>query len=396
MNRCFSTLHDIVAGGQACVLVTVAHIAGSAPREAGARMIVTPSDVLGTVGGGNLEFEAVRIARSRLAGASVAGAQRFVELFPLGPMLQQCCGGAVFLHFEVLTNGRSDWLDSAARIERNNARALLVSHLSSPSFSGIEQNDPRPRPLSHTSSPSFPRRRESSETLPAESGHYPGKILFTKTGANGSLGDKHLDELAARKAHEILSAAGTPESAMLHSLVETQSTLPDTSDALFFEMISPGRFQVALFGAGHVGSALVNILAGTSDCRITWVDGRAGQFPPELPSNVEARLSDSPVAEVEYLSEQAYCLVMTHDHQLDQDLCEALLRRNDFAFLGLIGSATKQRRFSQRLREKGISERQLERLTCPIGIPGIESKEPGVIAVSVAAQLLKIKSTDLY
>ena len=87
---------------------------------------------------------------------------------------------------------------------------------------------------------------------------------------------------------------------------------------------------------------------------------------------------------------------MTHDHQLDQDLCEALLRRNDFAFLGLIGLATKQRRFSQRLREKGISEQQLERLTCPIGIPGIESKEPGVITVSVAAQLLKIKSTDLY
>ena len=208
------------------------------------------------------------------------------------------------------------------------------------------------------------------------------------------MGDKHLDELAARKAYELLSAAATPESAMLHSLVETQSTLPDTSDALFFEMISPCSFQVALFGAGHVGSALVNVLAGTSDCRITWVDSRAGQFPPELPPNVEARLSDNPVAEVEDVSGQAYCLVMTHDHQLDQDLCEALLRRNDFAFLGLIGSATKQRRFAQRLREKGISERQLERLTCPIGIPGIESKEPGVIAVSVAAQLLEIKSID--
>ena len=417
MNRCFSVLQDVVTRGNPCVLVTVAHIAGSAPREPGARMIVTPTEVMGTIGGGNLEFEAVRISRERLNGAADTGAQRHIELFPLGPMLQQCCGGAVFLHFEVLTSDRSDWLDSAARIEQNNARALLVSrtsslpfsgiaqdkprprpvsHASSSSFSGIERNNPRPRPVSHTSSSSFPRRRESSKTLPAESGHYSSKMLFTKTGANGSLGDKHLDELAARKAHELLSAAGTPESAMLHSLVETQSTLPDTSDALFFEMISPSRFQVALFGAGHVGSALVNILAGVPDCCITWVDSRAGQFPPELPSNVEPRLSDNPVAEVESLPEQAYCLVMTHDHQLDQDLCEALLRHNDFAFLGLIGSATKQRRFAQRLREKGISEQQLERLTCPIGIPGIESKEPGVIAVSVAAQLLKIKSTDLY
>ncbi len=396
MNRCFSVLQDVVSRGDPCVLVTVAHIAGSAPREPGARMIVTATEVMGTIGGGNLEFEAMRIARERLADVSDTGAQRHIELFPLGPMLQQCCGGAVFLHFEVLTNGRSDWLDSAARIEQNNTRALLVCRSSSLPFSGVEQSNPRPRPVSHASSSSFPRRRESSKTLSAESGHYSGKIIFTETGATGSLGDKGLDELAARKAHELLSAAGTPEAALLHPLVETQSTLPDTSDALFFEMISPCKYQVALFGAGHVGAALVNILADTSDCRITWVDSRAGQFPPELPSNVEARLSDNPVAEVESLPEQAYCLVMTHDHQLDQDLCEALLRHNDFAFLGLIGSATKQRRFAQRLREKGISEQQLERLTCPIGIPGIESKEPGVIAVSVAAQLLKIKSTDLY
>ena len=393
MNRCFSVLQDVVSRGDPCVLVTVAHIAGSAPREPGARMIVTATEVMGTIGGGNLEFEAMRIARERLNGAADTRAQRHIELFPLGPMLQQCCGGAVVLHFEVLTNDRSDWLASAAGIEQNNARALLVSRTSSLPLSGVEQNNPRSRPVSHASSSSFPRRRESSKTLSAESGHYPGKMLFTQTGATGSLGDKGLDELAARKADDLLSADGVPGS-LLHPLVETQSSLPDTSDALFFEMISPSRFQVALFGAGHVGSALVNILAGTSDCRITWVDGRAGQFPPELPSNVEARLSDNPVAEVEDLSGQAYCLVMTHDHQLDQDLCEALLRRNDFAFLGLIGSATKQRRFAQRLREKGISERQLERLTCPIGIPGIEAKEPGVIAVSVAAQLLKIKSAD--
>lgn len=393
MNHCFSVLQDVVSRGDPCVLVTVAHIAGSAPREPGARMIVTPTEVMGTIGGGNLEFEAMRIARERLADVSDTGGQRHIELFPLGPMLQQCCGGAVFLHFEVLTNGRTDWLASAARIEQNNTSALLVCRTSSSPFSGIEQNNPRPRPVSRTSSSPFPRKRESSKTLPAESGHYPGKMLFTQTGATGSLGDKGLDELAARKADDLLSADGVPGS-LLHPLVETQSSLPDTSDALFFEMISPSRFQVALFGAGHVGSALVNILAGTSDCRITWVDGRAGQFPPELPSNVEARLSDNPVAEVEDLSGQAYCLVMTHDHQLDQDLCEALLRRNDFAFLGLIGSATKQRRFAQRLREKGINERQLERLTCPIGIPGIESKEPGVIAVSVAAQLLQLQSAD--
>ena len=353
MNRCFSTLQDVVSRGEPCVLVTVAHIAGSAPREPGARMIVTPTEVMGTIGGGNLEFEAMRIAREHLADVSNTGAQRHIELFPLGPMLQQCCGGAVFLHFELVRDAETGWLRAAAENEQNNARAILVSR-----------------------------------TVAAE------KMIFTETGAIGSLGDKQIDELAAHQADGLLSADAASESAILHPLTETQSTLPDTSDALFFEMISPCKYQVALFGAGHVGGALVNILAGISDCRITWVDSRAGQFPTELPSNVEARPSDNPVAEVENLPQQAYCLVMTHDHQLDQDLCEALLRRNDFAFLGLIGSATKQRRFSQRLREKGISEQQLERLTCPIGIPGIESKEPGVIAVAVAAQLLKILSAD--
>ena len=354
MNRCFSSLLDIVGSNQPCVLVTVAHIAGSAPREAGARMIVTAVQVLGTIGGGNLEYEAIRIARSRLDEPHTPGSQRFIELFPLGSMLQQCCGGAVFLHFEVVRDGQAGWVSVAAASEQNNTSAIMVSRTS-----------------------------------------LTGKMMFMETGVTGSLGDKNLDDLAAAKAAVYLSAQGAPETSLLHPLVETQSTLPDITDVLFFEVISPCDFQVVLFGAGHVGRALVSALSGATPCRITWVDSRAGQFPQELPSNVEPRLTENPVAEIDGLSRQAYCLVMTHSHQLDQDLCEALLRRDDFAFLGLIGSATKHRRFVQRLSEKGLSERQLERLTCPIGIPGIESKEPGVIAVSVAAQLLKIKSADL-
>ena len=367
MNRCFSTLHEVAGSGQPCVLVTVAHIAGSAPREPGARMIVTAGRIIGTIGGGNLEYEAIRIARSRLDKPAET---RFIELFPLGSMLRQCCGGAVFLHFEVLANGRTDWLAAAAGIEQNDTRALLVSR---------------------TPPASFPRKRESSKAPPAESGPYTGKMLFTTTGASGSLGDNNLNELAAGKAATLLSSSRAPETVVLHSLIETQSTLPDITDVLLFEEITPSDFRVVLFGAGHVGRALVSVLADT-DCRITWVDSRAGQFPDEMPYNVEPRLTDDPVAEVDGLPAAAYCLVMTHSHELDQDLCEALLRRSDFTFLGLIGSVTKRRRFVQRLKEKGIGGEQLEQLTCPIGIPGIEAKEPGVIAVAVAAQLLKIRS----
>ena len=354
MNRCFSTLHDVAGSGQPCVLVTVAHIAGSAPREPGARMIVTTGRIIGTIGGGNLEYEAIRIARSRLDEPAET---RFVELFPLGSMLQQCCGGAVFLHFEVLTNGRIDWLAAAAEQELGNTRTVLASRI------GAEQSP-------------------------------PSKMIFSETTVTGSLGDMTLDELAALKARALLSSNGVPQTTLLHSLVETRSSLPDTSDVLFFELISPTDFHVVLFGAGHVGRALVSALVAATDCRITWIDSRAGQFPDNLPHNVEPRLAEDPVREAAGLSQDAYCLVMTHSHELDQDLCEALLRRSDFIFLGLIGSATKRRRFVQRLKEKGIGGEQLEQLACPIGIPGIEAKEPGVIAVAVAAQLLKIKSAD--
>ncbi len=359
MNHYFSAIQAQVAAGRPCVLVTVAHSAGSAPREPGARMLVTATQVTGTIGGGNLEFAALRIARARLDDAAAAGAPRFLELFPLGPMLQQCCGGAVFLHFEVLTAPR-DWLQAAAQFERDNTRAILVS------------------------------RTTGTEPQPAE------KLIVTAAGARGSLGDKVLDELATDQAQALLGAAKDPktarQTALLHSLVETKSTLPDTTDALFFEVLAPRGFQVVLFGAGHVGTALVKVLANVPDCQITWVDSRPEQFPSELPVNVSARLAENPSAVVETLPERAYCLVMTHDHQLDQDLCAALLRRADLAFLGLIGSATKRRRFLQRLRQQGLSAAQLQHLTCPIGIPGITAKAPAAIAIAVAAQLLEIKS----
>ena len=86
---------------------------------------------------------------------------------------------------------------------------------------------------------------------------------------------------------------------------------------------------------------------------------------------------------------------MTHSHRLDRDLVEAILRRGDFAYCGLIGSRTKRRRFESRLEAKGLSEELLSRLTCPIGIPGITGKRPAEIAVAVAAQLLQLHEQAL-
>jgi xanthine dehydrogenase accessory factor len=151
-----------------------------------------------------------------------------------------------------------------------------------------------------------------------------------------------------------------------------------------------------LFGAGHVGRALMQVLAGLP-CQVRWIDSRAQAFDDLADlagraGNVQCIVcaqDDELIDEAAHLPAGSDVLVMTHSHALDQQLCEVLLRRGDFSYLGLIGSATKRSLFERRLAERGISAAQLARLTCPIGIAGISGKEPGVIAVAIVAQLLQ-------
>jgi xanthine dehydrogenase accessory factor len=148
------------------------------------------------------------------------------------------------------------------------------------------------------------------------------------------------------------------------------------------------RFHLQLYGAGHVGRAIVRALADIP-CRVQWIDEREGEFPAEpSPPHVQRLAVEPPEAEVDQAAPGAFHLVLTHSHDLDLRLTEAILRRGDFGFLGLIGSATKRARFLHRLEERGIAPERLARLTCPIGLPGIKGKEPGVIAAAVVAQLL--------
>ncbi len=144
---------------------------------------------------------------------------------------------------------------------------------------------------------------------------------------------------------------------------------------------------LALFGAGHVGQAVVRAL-GPLPCRILWIDGRPDLLPAEPAGNVTPRVEAEPVAAVSGLLPGTFVLVMTHSHPLDLDIVEAALRRADLAWVGLIGSDTKRRRFESQLRARGVTQPMIDRLVCPIGIAGIEGKEPAVIAASVTAQLL--------
>jgi xanthine dehydrogenase accessory factor len=131
---------------------------------------------------------------------------------------------------------------------------------------------------------------------------------------------------------------------------------------------------------------------GTLACRVTWVDSRAAEFSSEVPDNVRVALTDAPVAEVSAARPGSCFLVMTHSHALDLELVEAILKRGDFAYCGMIGSQTKRRTFENGLAKRGVPPEALARFTCPIGIASIKGKEPGSIAVGVAAQLLELRS----
>ncbi len=166
------------------------------------------------------------------------------------------------------------------------------------------------------------------------------------------------------------------------------------SRAIVRERVNPPAQAFWLFGAGHVGRAIAYAVAPLGFA-FTWIDGRAGQFPEPAPAGVKCLALAMPELVVDEAPPDTIFLVMTHSHPLDEAVCEAVLRRDDFAYLGLIGSPTKRARFVKRLGEAGISREQLARLTCPIGLPDIESKEPTAIAASFAADLLMRRERNL-
>lgn len=251
---------------QPLVLVRVLAVRGSAPREAGAWMAVGAAQCVGTIGGGHLEWEAQRIARTLLQQGSLVPLR---ERFALGPSLGQCCGGEV-------------------------------------------------------------------------------QLLFEPVGAAD----------APRLAQELATA-----------------TAP-----------------VALFGGGHVGSAIVQCLLPLP-VRLRWVDSREEIFPSGLPSQVQCEHSDPVQAAVATLEAHSRVLIMSFSHAEDLDIVAACLQRQrvraDLPFIGLIGSRTKWAAFHSRLRARGFTEAELAQVHCPIGIAGIRDKRPAFIAVSVVAQLLQ-------
>ena len=163
----------------------------------------------------------------------------------------------------------------------------------------------------------------------------------------------------------------------------------DAADPALTVPLRGAVLPVVLFGAGHVGRALVQALA-LLPVAVTWVDSRNDAFPPVVPANVRIEATDVPLAEVACAAPGSAFVVATHLHSLDEEIAEAVLRRDDFAWLGVIGSAPKRQRFERRFAARGLTPECVRRMQMPMG--AVTSKEPEVIAASVAVELMRVRA----
>lgn len=234
-------------------------------------------------------------------------------------------------------------------------------------------------------------------SVPREAGT---RMLVAADTVLGTVGGGHLELKAIADARDLLARGATGRAltqriALGPSLgqccggaLELAFTpLPEVDFAAWPE--EAPLFTLQLYGAGHVGRAIVRLLADIP-CSVQWIDEREAEFPAgDLPPHIQRVCVEPVEAEVVQAPPAAFYLVLTHSHDLDLAICRAILQRADFAWFGLIGSRTKRARFASRLSAQGIGAERLARMVCPIGVPGIEGKQPEVIAIAVVAQLLQ-------
>ncbi|HEX8588732.1 xanthine dehydrogenase accessory protein XdhC, partial [Pseudomonas sp.] len=213
------------------------------------------------------------------------------------------------------------------------------------------------------------------------------KMVVSAERIFDTIGGGHLEYKAMEIARDML-ASGSPQTRLERfSLGASLGQCCGGVNVLLFEPMGRPQAHIAVFGAGHVGRALVPLLASLP-CRVRWIDARAAEFPAQLPEGVTQIISEDVTEEVDNLPAGTYCIVMTHNHQLDLELAAAILKRGDFGYFGLIGSKTKRVKFEHRLRDRGFDAAVLQRMRCPMGLTEVKGKLPMEIAVSIAGEVI--------
>ncbi len=215
------------------------------------------------------------------------------------------------------------------------------------------------------------------------------KMLVSKTDIFDTIGGGHLEYKAIEKARELLTSPQQDNVIEHFPLGATLGQCCGGSAVILFECFHATQLNLDIYGAGHVAHALIGILAQLP-IYIRWIDSRADLFPPTLPANVTQVVDDDPVEQVRQAQPGQASLILTHNHQLDFDLAQAILKRDDALWLGVIGSETKAKRFRHRLSHRGVSEHQISKMTCPVGLTQVTGKQPMEVAVSIAGQLIEL------
>jgi len=220
------------------------------------------------------------------------------------------------------------------------------------------------------------------------------KMVVTANSSFDTIGGGHLEHKAIKHAKALLQTADkTNQNSQQIEHFNLGSQLGQCcggSASLLFECFAANTINIVLFGAGHVGQALIPILAGLP-CKVTWVDNREEQFPANVAQyhNVTKLLSENPEEEVKHFPANSLYIVMTHNHQLDFDISFEIVKREDFHYLGLIASDTKWRRFNQRFTHREVSQDVIDRINCPIGLSQVPGKLPMEVAISVAGEIVQ-------
>ncbi|MFP6847127.1 MAG: xanthine dehydrogenase accessory protein XdhC [Pseudomonas sp.] len=213
------------------------------------------------------------------------------------------------------------------------------------------------------------------------------KMLVTAERIFETIGGGHLEYKAMELAREMLATRSQNTRLERFSLGASLGQCCGGATVLLFEPMGQPQAQIAVFGAGHVGRALVPLLASLP-CKVRWIDSRESEFPELIPAGVEKVVNEEVLDEVERMPTGSYFIVMTHNHPLDLELTAAILKRNDFTYYGLIGSQTKRAKFEHRLRDRGFDAAVVARMRCPMGLAEVKGKLPVEIAVSVAGEVI--------
>lgn len=215
------------------------------------------------------------------------------------------------------------------------------------------------------------------------------KMVVAKDQSFDTIGGGHLEHKCIKFAQKMLLKNKAQQHIEHFQLATNLGQCCGGTASVLFESFATVGVNIMLFGAGHVGQSLIPILAGLP-CRVSWVDSREAQFPEDAGQyhNVDVIVSDEPQDEVAKMPANSYYIIMTHNHQMDFDINQAILKRGDFGYCGLIASDTKWRRFQQRFQHRDINPEQVARMNCPVGLSQVPGKLPTEVAVSIAAEII--------